>query len=186
MPADSPPPPHEGDLGPDDWTPYNDRVGFELADFLYTREQMSGSNIDHLLMLWAASQAAHDDVSPFTNHSEMYKMIDSTPLGDVQWDNFSCQYNGELPENDVPSWMTAKYEVWFRNPRELVKNLVLNPDFDGEFDYAPLQEYDQDNNHRFQNFMSGNWAWKQGVSLPRIRVLLFLRSYLGANTGYYR
>ena len=41
---------------------------------------------------------------------------------------------------------------------------ISNPDFGGEFDYMPLQEYNMDSNHHFENFMSGNWAWKQAVS----------------------
>jgi hypothetical protein len=43
--------------------------------------------------------------------------------------------------------------------------MVSNPDFDGEFDVAPLQEHDMAGNHRFQNFMSGNWSWKQAVTV---------------------
>jgi hypothetical protein len=39
----------------------------------------------------------------------------------------------------------------------------MNADFNGEIDISPFQEYDADNNHRYQNFMSGNWVWKQAV-----------------------
>jgi hypothetical protein len=59
--------------------------------------------------------------------------------------------------------MSGNHDVWFRNPRTLVQNLIANPDFNGGFDYAPLQEYDMNGNHRFQNYMSGNWSWKQAV-----------------------
>ncbi|KAG2127159.1 uncharacterized protein EDB93DRAFT_1257267 [Suillus bovinus] len=41
-------------------------------------------------------------------------------------------------------------------------NMLSNPDFEGEFDYAPLQEYDTSNGaHCFKDFMSGDWCWKQ-------------------------
>ena len=59
--------------------------------------------------------------------------------------------------------MTAEFDMWFRDPRSLVHNLLSNPDFDKEFDYSPLQEYDLDGNHRYQDFMSGDWAWKQAA-----------------------
>jgi hypothetical protein len=59
--------------------------------------------------------------------------------------------------------MTAEYDAWFQDPRVLIHNIISNPDFDGEFDYAPFQEHDTAGNHRFQNFMSGNWSWKQAV-----------------------
>jgi hypothetical protein len=61
--------------------------------------------------------------------------------------------------------MDGEYEVWFRNPKELVQNMLANPDFNGEFDCSPFHEYDSKNNHRFYNFMSGDWAWKQAVRL---------------------
>ncbi|KAG2335364.1 hypothetical protein BDR05DRAFT_954125, partial [Suillus weaverae] len=144
IPPDAPPPPRPSDCGSDDWTPYNDRVEFEVADFLYRHNQMSAGDIDFVFNLWAASLAAHGDTPSFTNHTDMYDTINSTPLGDVPWQSFSSQYNRILPDNpdDIPSWMKFEY--------------------DDEFDYALLQEYSiSDGAHQFQDFMSGDWCWKQ-------------------------
>jgi Plavaka transposase len=94
--------------------------------------------------------------------------IDATPLGDVKWNNFSLSYNGEKPVSNTPAWMNSSYDIWFRDPLTLVQNLLSNPDFNNEFDYVPFQEHDLDGNHRFQDFMSGNWAWKQAVRLAFI------------------
>ena len=164
LPPNTPPPPPETENDPDDWTPYRSRAEFELADFLYTREQMSAGNIDELLGLWEATLAPTGADPLFTSHKDVYSTIDSTPLGDCPWETFSLQYNGEKPtHNTAPSWMTASHDAWFRNPRTLVQNLIANPDFNGGFDYAPLQEYDTNGNHQFQNYMSGNWSWKQAV-----------------------
>ncbi|KAG2112306.1 uncharacterized protein F5147DRAFT_744582 [Suillus discolor] len=162
IPPDAPPPPRPSDRGSDDWTPYNDRVEFEVADFLYCRNQMSAGDIDFVFNLWAASLAAHGDTPPFTNHTDMYDTIDSTPLGDVPWQSFSSQYNGILPDDpdDIPSWMKSEYDIWFRDPRLLVHNIISNPDFKDEFDYAPLQEY--------SDFMSGDWCWKQAISIAHL------------------
>ena len=74
------------------------------------------------------------------------------------------QYNGTQPPGDIPLWMQAEYDVWFRDPRTLVHDLLSNPDFKSDFDYAPFQERTADGVHRFQDFMSGNWAWNQAVS----------------------
>ncbi|KAF7969588.1 hypothetical protein HWV62_26903 [Athelia sp. TMB] len=63
--------------------------------------------------------------------------------------------------------MTQDFEVWYRDPRELIKNLLSNPDFDGEFDYSPFHEYDGDGNHHFQDFMSGDWAWHQADQIAK-------------------
>lgn len=176
IPLDARPPLRPSDRGPADWTPYTDRVEFEVADFLYRRNQMSGGDIDFIFGLWAASLAPYSDTSPFANHIDMYDAIDSTPLGDVPWQSFSSRYNGTLPEDDVPpEWMTSEYDVWFRDPRLLIHNIISNPDFKDEFDYAPVQEY-SDGAHRFQDFMSGDWCWKQAVSYAHIFFFLSLYS----------
>jgi len=125
---------------------------------------MSASNIDILLRLWGATLAVHDNVSPFTSHKDMYEKIDSTHLGDIQCESFTIQYEGTWPDHDVPDWMMAEHKIWFRDTLMVIHNMLSNPDFKDEFDYAPYQEYDEPNNHRFQDFMLGNWAWKQCVS----------------------
>lgn len=126
---------------------------------------MSANDIDFLLKLWAATLAVHGDNPPFKSHADLYSTIDATPLGDAKWDNFSLSYNGEKPVHDIPPWMNSSYDIWFRDPLTLVQNMLSNPDFNNEFDYAPFQEHDFNGNHRFQDFMSGNWAWKQAVRL---------------------
>jgi hypothetical protein len=163
IPQDAPPPPPEAEPDTNDWTPYESRAGFELADFLYTSEQMSGGHIDKLLGIWAATLVADGAKPPFKSHKDLYSTIDSTPHADCPWETLKLQYDGTKPERDIPPWMTSQYDVWYRDPCMLVKNILSNPGFNNEFDCAPLQEHDTDGNHRFQNFMSGNWCWKQAV-----------------------
>ena len=163
IPPNTPPPPLDLNQGPKDWTPYNSRLQFEVADFLFRRNRMSAGNIDFIFLLWAASLAPHGDQPPFSNARSMYKTIDATPLGDVPWESFTLQYNGTQPTENVPSWMTAEHDIWFRDPRVLVHNILSNATFESGFDYAPFQERAADGTHRFCDFMSGNWAWMQVV-----------------------
>jgi Plavaka transposase len=173
IPPDTPPPPRDSNGGPNDWTPYNNRIGFELADFLYRVNQMSAGAINFILAILAACLAPHGAEPPFLSTNHMYKTIDSTPLGDVAWETFSFQYTGARPPGgNIPSWMNTTHDIWFRDPRALVHNMISNPDFDSGFHYAPFQEYDVHGAHRFSDLMSGNWAWKQAVS-PRYRPFLF-------------
>ena len=165
LPPDTPPSPHDSDKGPNNWSPYHNRLQFEVADFLFRRNQMSAGDINFLLSLWGASLAIHESGPPFSTAAHLYDTIDSTLLGDTAWESFSLQYNGTQPESNVPSWMQAEFDVWFRDPRNLVHNLLSNPDFKADFDYAPFQERTGDGRHRFQDFMSGNWAWNQAVGL---------------------
>lgn len=165
IPLDTPPPPRGSDKGSFDWTPYNSRLQFEVADFLFRRNQMSAGDINSLFGLWAASLAIHDDEPPFEKSTHLYDIIDSTPLGEVTWERCSLRYNGPQPVENPPPWMQAEYDIWFRDPRALVHNLLSNPDFKLGFDYAPYQERGTNGAHRFQDFMSGNWAWNQAVGL---------------------
>ncbi|KAI6013718.1 hypothetical protein BKA83DRAFT_4466131 [Pisolithus microcarpus] len=103
---------------PNDWSPYSSRLEFELADFLFTHSQMSAANINELLTLWNTSLLSTGGWPIFRDSSEMYKTIDHTPLGDVQWENFSTSYTGEQPTENVPPWMNDTYDIWFQNPKE--------------------------------------------------------------------
>jgi len=163
--------------------PYNNRLQFEVADFLFRRNQMSAGDINFLLGLWAASLAIYDNEPPFLKATNLYDSIDSTPLGDVAWESFALQYNGDRPVENTPPWMEAEYDVWFRDPRTLVHNLLSNPDFKSGFDYAPYQERTTVGVHRFKDFMSGNWAWNQAVGLQYSAGDLVL---IPITLGYYR
>ncbi|KAG1802552.1 uncharacterized protein BJ212DRAFT_1449973 [Suillus subaureus] len=124
-------PPLQTEALPTNWTPYETRVAFETAEFLYTCNQMSAGQIDTLLDLWAATLIKHNDSPPFTGHHNLYETIDSTPLG-----AFSC---GTRPAEDVLPWMTAEYDI----------------------EYVLYQDYMDDNKCCYKNFLSGDWAWKQ-------------------------
>ncbi|KAL7278565.1 hypothetical protein ACG7TL_007564 [Trametes sanguinea] len=165
LPPNSPPSPAPT-ANDDDWSPYSDRAAFELADLLYRREQMSAGNIDALLQIWAATTAPHNTSPPFTSQADMYETIDRTPLGDVQWESFSLSYSkdAELEDANVMPWMNAEFSVFYRDPLAIVHNMLANPDYKGDIDFAPFRETAPSPNgeqRRLENFMSGEWAWRQ-------------------------
>lgn len=141
---------------------------------------MSAGDMASLFGIWATSLAPYANEPPFGSSSSLLNTIDSSCLGEVSWENFTVTYNGPMSENpdDVPPWMKADYEVWFHNPHDLVNNMIANPDFNGEFDTTPFHEYDADHKHRFQNFMSGDWAWNQVVGLTSFLQLFMLRTFV--------
>jgi hypothetical protein len=124
---------------------------------------MPAGQIDTLLDLWAASLLKHNDAPPFTSHKDMYKAIDSIAHGDVKWENVKLKYTGELPAENVPSWMLAEHEIWYRNAKSIANNMLANRDFVGEIDPAPLRDYDENGARQYHNFMSGEWVWTQAV-----------------------
>ncbi|KAI0069628.1 hypothetical protein K474DRAFT_1750439 [Panus rudis PR-1116 ss-1] len=155
----------------DDWTPFTDRVQFETTDFFFRDAQLSQRKIDTILRLWAASiinATGGDEAAagpPLVDHKHMHSLIDSIPLGDAPWRSFTATYTGVPPESDggdeLPSWMTARHEVWYRDPRTIVRDMLANPDFGKEFDAGPFRRYDPNGSRHYQNLMSGNWAWRQ-------------------------
>ncbi|KAG2032082.1 hypothetical protein BDR03DRAFT_936144 [Suillus americanus] len=148
LPSGTPPPPPVN-RPDDDWMPFWDHVEFETAEFLFKGDQMSASKIDRLLNLW-----------------DLYRTIDSPPLGDVKWNCFQINtHSGERPDINVPSWMDNSYNVWFRDPWEVIRNMLANPMFTDEMDYHPYRKFSSSNDeHQWKDFMSGDWAWDQAVS----------------------
>ena len=150
-----------------DWTPYMDHIQFEVAQFLYKRNQMSSADTDTQLYLWAAMLQKHSDRPPFKNQAHLLHTIDKTPLGNVKWNQFSVQYTGEVPNvPNPPIWMKQKFEVWYRDPHNVVHQLLSNPDFAKEVDLCPYCEFSTEGDVRqCGDFMSGNWAWQQAASI---------------------
>ncbi|KAJ7930653.1 hypothetical protein B0H13DRAFT_2228231 [Mycena leptocephala] len=155
----TPPPPQEHPP-PDDFSPFAGHEDFDLADLLYRRVQMSAGAIDELMQNWAARPESAGD-PPFADHEDLYNTIDATEIGHVPWESFTVSYNKPLVPGDVTPWKTQEYVVHFRDPRQVLHQQLANPDFKAEMDFAPKQVFGEGGSHVYQDFMSGNWAWRQ-------------------------
>ncbi|KAH9071088.1 hypothetical protein EDB83DRAFT_2221410 [Lactarius deliciosus] len=153
---------------PDDWYPYTDHVQFETADLFFRQIQLSASQIDTILRLWSATLVGSVSSPPFQNHRDMYKTIDQTLHGDIAWSSFTLKYNGEMPTDDIPTWMTATYQICYRDPRVVIHGMLAHPGFKDHMDYVPYREYDpKTQTRRWRDFMSGDWAWMQADEIAR-------------------
>ena len=127
---------------------------------------MPGSHIDDLMKIWRALDP--DAVSPFGSHDDLYEVIDSIEDGGAPWQSFTMNHQNlsgdPQTDNDLPSWQRADYDVWFRDPRKVLNAQLSNPKFRDGIDYAPKFIVGDKNERIWENFMSGNWAWKQCVS----------------------
>ncbi|KAI6031143.1 hypothetical protein PISMIDRAFT_57563, partial [Pisolithus microcarpus 441] len=155
--------------GPDknDWYPFTSRVEFETEEFLFTTSQMPQSHVDRLMQLWTASVLHHNERAPFVDHADLHRVIDAIPHGDIPWKSFQVKYAGKIPECNAHGWMSKGYDVWFRDPNAVVKTLLGNPDFHNHFDYVPYREFEPTGQRRWENFMSGNWAWRHADILAK-------------------
>ena len=143
---------------------------------------MSTQNINTLLDLWAVTLLKHNDTPPYANHTDLFDTIDSMPLGDVPWQSFSLNYNGEFPD-DAPSWMTSTFDVWFQDPHLVAKNIIGSPDYGNQFDSAPTWVFYSKGHRQYQNFMSGDWCWEELVCFHYIVLSHWLsyNIYLGSD-----
>ena len=41
-------------------------------------------------------------------------------------------------------WMETNFDAWYRDACTLIHNIISNPNFKDEFNYAPYQEYSDD------------------------------------------
>ncbi|KAJ2911359.1 hypothetical protein MD484_g9055, partial [Candolleomyces efflorescens] len=165
LPPGAPPPPRL-DTSDDPWFPFEGESGFRLADFLYREEEMSAKKIDYLLEVWALDKAKSGDLAPFDSYTQMYGTIDAIEFGDAPWQSFSMNFAEDTDHPADAPWKSASYEVWYRDPARVISNLLDNPDFDTQFDYAAFVELDKSNGgqrRRWNDFMSGNWAWRRSI-----------------------
>ncbi|CDO76885.1 hypothetical protein BN946_scf184903.g6 [Trametes cinnabarina] len=133
---------------------------------------MSAGNIDALLQIWAATAVQHNAGPPFASQADMYETIDRTPLGDVRWESFTLSYSKDdgLEDADVLPWMNAEFSIFYSDPLAIVHNMLANPDYKDDIDFAPFRETAPGPNgdqQRLENFMSGEWAWRQANIIGR-------------------
>ncbi|KAG2041499.1 hypothetical protein BDR03DRAFT_932314 [Suillus americanus] len=130
-----------------DWTLFCNCTEFETAQFLYTKNQMSGGDINTLILI--------------------YSTIDAIPLGEVAWESFMMKFNEETPNPSDPGthapWMDTPYTAWFQDPHAVVCNMLANPDFKDEMDYTPYYNAKR----QWRNIMSGDWAWNQADKIAK-------------------
>ena len=126
--------------------------------------EMSAPNIDFLMELWAFDVMKYgpDATSPFVSHQNVYSTIDEIRAGGVPWKCLAVNCADDNP--DSPLWKRQEYQVWFRDPDTVIKNMLDNTDFDGQIDYAPHAVTDTAGKRRWKDFMSGNYAWRKAVS----------------------
>jgi hypothetical protein len=91
-------------------------------------------------------------------------MIDAIPIDGIPWQLHTFTYKGQKPSNNAPKWMTGEYKIFYQDPHRIFTDMLENPEFAKDIDYAPLRQYDDNGVRQYENFMSGDWAWKQAVS----------------------
>ncbi|KAI6045356.1 hypothetical protein EDC04DRAFT_2865429 [Pisolithus marmoratus] len=145
-----------------------------------------------LLEIWATSLIKLGSNPLFANHMDLYHVIDSMSVGAVKWENFKITYKCKCQdgqnadeqdelielaglggqdgqdEPDAP-WMFNVYDVWYRDPCQVIHNLLGCTNIKDEMDFIPYQEFDAMNKQRhWEDFMLGDWAWEEADKIISI------------------
>uniref|UniRef100_D8QGA0 C2H2-type domain-containing protein n=1 Tax=Schizophyllum commune (strain H4-8 / FGSC 9210) TaxID=578458 RepID=D8QGA0_SCHCM len=163
LPPNAPPPEDDAPQPADnDWSPFDSRESFQLADLLYRKGQVSAPFINELLDIWASTLSDTDYMEPpFANAKDVYETIDAIPHGSVPWESFTMTFDGQLDSDVPPEWQTSEYEVFFRCPRKVLHTQLQNPDYADQMDFAPKRLYNAREKRVFSDYMSGNHPWRQ-------------------------
>jgi Plavaka transposase len=120
---------------------------------------MSAGNIDNLLNLWVESMENSYDSPPFESHEHVYETIDAMHYGDAPWKCLAISYSGKASQ-PCPTWQKDIWEVFYHDPDVVLSQMLGNPDFCGQFDYASYVGLDKGGLRIWSDFMSGNFAFR--------------------------
>ncbi|KAH9040822.1 hypothetical protein EDB84DRAFT_1587510 [Lactarius hengduanensis] len=142
-----------------DWGAFESKEGFEMAELLYSKAHISAGHVDTLL-----------NIMEWSSGNTCMLAIDELTVGDVPWQSFTVNYDGELSD-DVdgaqPKWMSDVHEVFYRDPHLIVRGMLTNPDYEGGMDFGPYRAFDKDGTRVYEHMMSGDWAWEQATKIAR-------------------
>ena len=176
LPPDSEPPEststlhHGSPENSNPWHPFKHHAQYQLADFLFHQNETPQHQIDDLMDIWASMPEWGGHPPPFAGHSDVLEKIDSI-TEDPIWECLSVQCTDATTSStstsdgpSVPAWKHASYDVWFRAPEALADFQLANPEFKDHIDYSPKQIFGDKHERVWNDFMTGNWAWRQCVS----------------------
>ncbi|KAI5996903.1 hypothetical protein F5J12DRAFT_907013 [Pisolithus orientalis] len=138
---------------PDDWAPYCSQIEFKLAKFLFEHAEMLVAN------------------PLLTNHMDLYHVIDSMSVGAVKWEHFKITYKHNQDEPKAP-WMFDIYDVWYRDPHQVIHNLLGCADIKDEMDFIPYWEF---------NAASDQRHWKDFINNPLVAGATLVPIILGSD-----
>ena len=93
---------------PNDFSSFESRAAFKLAELIFHKDKMSAGNINELMRIWADTLPKDQD-PPFNNKQVLYDTIDAIEVGDAPWKSFSVSFAGagNMAEDDTTPWKHA-------------------------------------------------------------------------------
>ena len=136
-----PPMPHK-QLTTNSWAPFKNWIQFELANFLYTCNQMPAQQINMLLDIWAESLCNAGSQPLFLRYKDLFGAIDAILLDDIKWQSFTIKFKGMPDDNLHHLWMENMYDIWFQCPLQTIHNILGNLELKGWMDFRAYHEFE--------------------------------------------
>jgi hypothetical protein len=126
------------------------------------------------------------DGVPWDNTEQLYESIDSIDAGEIGWKTLKFSYTGPKPSTP-PQWMEQTYDLNVRDALGLLEQQLASPEFEGQFEYVPFQEFDSEDNRVYSHLMSAFWANREAVrslTCHALQSLIYLRIQLQKIHGH--
>ncbi|KAI6010848.1 hypothetical protein F5J12DRAFT_904943 [Pisolithus orientalis] len=119
---------------------------------------MLANQINTLLEIWAASLLELGSNPLFTNHMDLYYVIDSMSVGAVKWENFKITYKCKWDRQDELDEQDKVIELGGPGGQD-GQDGQDEPEAPWMFD---IYDYNATSDQRhWEDFMSGDWAWDE-------------------------
>ncbi|CDO72407.1 hypothetical protein BN946_scf184977.g106 [Trametes cinnabarina] len=123
-------------------TPFKCKEEWEVADWAIRHGITQRATEEFLeldMVRFCRRQAPHHFPS-LSSKQTLYETIDSIPGPSAEWTLIEITIQG-TERDEHGNLMTETVDVWVRDPVAVIRDLIGNPDFDGDIDYAPVQEF---------------------------------------------
>ncbi|KAJ7582127.1 hypothetical protein C8J56DRAFT_1015707 [Mycena floridula] len=137
--------------------PFRDDEEWQLAKWLI--KNVGHTQMDHFLKLPIV-------VPSFETKDKLLEMVDSLPQG-VTWQLERMTVKGDLVSEDG-NQQIEELEIWYRDPVEVIKELVGNPMFKDVIRYAPEKLYEDKSGEKrvIDEMWTADWWWEIQKRLP--------------------
>ncbi|KIM40548.1 hypothetical protein M413DRAFT_73023, partial [Hebeloma cylindrosporum] len=123
----------------------------------------SAAQTNVVLDLWAAmvTQNGGNVYPQWKSTKDLYATIDKIQQGTSPWITYEIRYQGPLPAENPPRWMTDTYHLCTRNSRHLLHQQLSNSSFKDNTHNVPYMQFNTAGDRVYSNLMSGDFAWNQ-------------------------
>lgn len=140
-----------------DWAPFDNEKEFRFAEWV-VKHRISKTAVDELL-----KSPAFGGNHTFTSAYSLFKKLDNMvyELGMHTWKTGKVSFNRSDTGNRIST--TAYTSFYYRNPVTCIEFLLRQSAYKEHMTYAPVREYNDENERVYSELHTGDWWWRMQV-----------------------